>query len=714
MRTRLALLALITMSTTNQLDAQKAAKQAPPPPSAPRPFSFPQAAVKTLTNGLRVYVIEDHRLPLVSASIQILAGGAYAPPAKAGLANMTATLLREGTKTRKAQEIARAVDNAGGSLSTSAGDDTATVSMTFMKSYSNLGFELMSDVLLNPAFDQEELDRNMRQAQSGLQVNYASAEYLAPMVAARAILGTHPYAYPGDGTPATLRNIQREDLVRFYEENYGPNRAWLAIVGDVTPEEGFATAEKYLGKWTSKAKPETPLPAPPAPKNQVVVVDMPSAVQTQIVVGHLGVKRAVAEYASLNLGNQIVGGSFNSRINMKLRANEGLTYGAGSSFEPNRQAGMFNASTFTRTEKTADAIRFLLDVLKEAKANPATEEEFVEAKAYTMGVFALAVENASGVAGRTLSAAVTGLGDEYWPNYTKMIDALTRDRIARDFTSFLQPDKLTIVAVGNAKEFSKQLEAFGPVRIIPVDDLDLAAPDMVRVKEKVSMTGEGAAKAKALIEAAAAALGGRDKLAAVKDQTISAKVKLTLPQGAFDGESTESFLYPDRYKLVLKLPVAEVTQALDGEKAWMGQGNQFQELPAQLLGAMKQNLLTGGSAIALLNAALDSKAQSSALDTAEISGRKLTPVLVKSGELEVKLFLDPTTSLPARLSYRSIGMQGPADFDVELSDYKDAGGLLLPHLEVTHQNGQKAIEKTITSRKVNSGVDAAIFKIPGG
>ena len=590
MKTILPLLAAITMLTTTELDAQKAQKQAPPPPSAPKPFAFPKAAKKTLGNGLQVYVIEDHRLPLVSASLQVLAGSAYAPPSKAGLASMTAALLREGTKTRKAQEIAEAVDNAGGSLSTSAGDDTATISITFMKSYAARGFELMSDVLRNPAFEQEEMDRQMRQAQSGLQVQYSSAEYLAPAVAARAILGTHPYAYPGDGTPETLRNIRRDDLLRFYEENYGPQRAWLAIAGDVTAEEGFALAEKHFGQWASKARPESPLPPAPAAKNQVLVIDMPSAVQTQIVVGHPGVKRTVPEYAALNIGNQIVGGSFNSRINMKLRANEGLTYGASSSLEPNRQAGMFTASTFTRTEKTADAIRFLLDVLKEAKANPATEEEFNEAQAYIAGSFALSVESAGGVAGRTLSAAVYGLGDDYWSNYPKLIQSLTREQAAKAFSGFLQPDKFAIVAVGNAKEFAKQLEEFGPVRVIAAADLDLAAPDLERVKEKVEMSGAAASRAKALLEAAAAAMGGKQRLAAVKDQTIESKVKLTLPQGAFDGEASETFLYPDRYKLVLKLPVAEITQALDGEQAWMGQGNSFQPLPPQLAALMQTNI----------------------------------------------------------------------------------------------------------------------------
>ena len=164
--------------------------------------------------------------------------------------------------------------------------------------------------------------------------------------------------------------------------------------------------------------------------------------------------------------------------------------------------------------------------------------------------------------------------------------------------------------------------------------------------------------------------------------------------------------------MVLTLPVAEITQVLDGDNAWMGQGNMVQELPAQLLGAMKQYVLTGGTAIGLLNAALDGKAQTSAIEPVD-QRPQAHAVLIKLDDLDVKLFLDPATNLPARVTYRSMGLQGPADFEVDLSDYKDAGGLMLPTREISSQNGQKAVEKTVTTRSVNSGIDPATFKRPG-
>jgi zinc protease len=167
---------------------------------------------------------------------------------------------------------------------------------------------------------------------------------------------------------------------------------------------------------------------------------------------------------------------------MKLRANEGLTYGASSYFEPSRFAGIFEASTFTRTEKTADAIRMLVDLLKEYRENPATDEEFEEARAYLSGSFAIATETASSVAARVLAAEVNGLGSDYWQRYRERLDKLTRGEVEAAVRRFLQPDRLTITAVGNAKEFAEELRGYGPVRVIPVGELDLTAPDLVKAK----------------------------------------------------------------------------------------------------------------------------------------------------------------------------------------------------------------------------------------
>jgi len=478
-----AILLILAMLTTMTNHAQTANRVAPPPPAPPRPYEFPRAASRTLANGLRVFVIEDRRLPLVAASMQLLAGHAYAPPEKAGLAMMTAALLREGTKTRSSQEIARVVDGAGGRLEANAGNDVATISMTFLKSHAETGFELMADIVENPVFAPEELERQRQQALSGLQVQYASAQYLASATAARNILGTHPYAWPGDGTPDTVAALQREDVVAFYERFYAPNRAWLVIAGDVSADEGFAQAEKWFGGWKKQGPADDGLPPAPEPEPRVLVIDMPTENQTQIAVGQPGVPRNHPDYIALQIGNQIFGGSFNSRLNMKLRANEGLTYGANSYFEPSRFAGIFEASTFTRTEKTADAIRMLVDLLKEFRENPATDEEFAEAKAFLYGSFAIATETTGSVASRVLTAEVHGLGSDYWQRYRERLEKTTRAEVETAVRRFLRPDRLAVTAVGNAKEFSKALEAFGPVRVIPAAELDLASPEMVKRKQ---------------------------------------------------------------------------------------------------------------------------------------------------------------------------------------------------------------------------------------
>lgn len=691
-------LAFITLFTF----MASAQKSTPPPPVAPRPFDFPKAATRTLANGLRIYVIEDHRLPLVSSTLDLLAGSAYQAPEKAGLASLTATLLREGTSTRSSQDIAKAVDNTGGSLSAGAGDDVATVNMTFMKSFAGLGMELMADIVRRPAFAQEEIGRQMQQAQSNLAVNYANPEYLAPLAASRAILGTHPYAYPTDGTPDTLRKIKREDIVAFYQATYAPARAWIAVAGDVTPAEAFALVEKHFGDWKAEAPADVKFPAPPERKARVLIVDMPNAVQTQIVVGQTGVARNHPDYIALQLANQVFGGSFNSRLNMKLRANEGLTYGANSGFDPNRQAGTFEASTFTRTEKTFEAVEMIVNLLKEFRANPATEVEFNEAKAYMIGSFGVGTETASAVAGRVLTAAVYGLGEDFYPTYRARLQALTREQVVEALRRFLDPEKLSVVAVGNAKEFRSKLEAFGPTQVVKGDAVDFVAAELEKKQAAVQATPEGAAKAKALLEAAIQATGGKEKLLAVKDQVSKGKLKLTLPQGAMDADTEETLLYPDRYKMVMSLPMGVVTQAVDAGGAWMAQGSAAEDLPPNLATELAKSVQTGGGGLGLLQLYALGKAQAQLISA--------DTVLWKAGDFEARLGFDATTHLLVKAVYQSVGMMGPAEMEVVQSDFRSVDGLLLPYREELAQNGQKMGERTVSERKLNSGVSAAVFQ----
>lgn len=686
-------------------------KMTPPPPAAPRPFEFPKYSSRKLANGLTVFVIEDHRQPLVSYSLQILAGNIHEKPELSGIAGMTAGLLREGTATRTSQQISTIVDTAGGSLGANAGDDFTTVSGTFIKPYADTGIELLADVVINPKFDQEEIDRQMRQAQSGLAVSYNDPEFLRPLVSARAIYGTHPYAYPGSGTPQSLRAIKREQIVQFHKNWYAPSRSYLAISGDVTPEEAFAKAEKYLGNWKVEPGALPRVGDPPAAKAQVIVLDKPDAVQTQIGVGHLAVPRKHPDYLPLQIGAQIFGGSFNSRLNMKLRASEGLTYGAGAGFQSDKLAGIFSASTFTRTEKTADAIRMIVDLIKDWKTNPATDEELNEAKAFLAGSYGLALETADAVAVRVLFQQIYDLPADYYTRYRENVMAITRERVAKAVQTHLQSDKLTIVAVGNAKEFAKSLEAFGPVRVISLADFDPIAPDMMRLKETVVSSAEGVAKGKALIEALAVAMGGKEKLLALKDVTVRAKAKISTPQGAMDAEMVENVLYPDKYKGVMTVMGMNIVQAVDGSSAYVAQGPQVQDLPAPMAKEFGRSVYTTGG-IGLLRATLSGEGEALALPPAEVDGRKQNVVLWKIGEMEVKVFSDPEANQIRKLAYRGVGMQGPADFETTFGDYKEFNGLTLPTTESSTMNGQKAIERAISAYEFNTGLDAAAFKKP--
>ena len=233
----------------------QASKMTPPPPTAPRPYAFPKPVYWRLANGLPVFVVEDHRLPVITFALEILAGNSLVLPEKSGLPSLVAGLLREGAGERTSPEISRLIDGCGGSMGASAGDDVTTAGGTFMKSYAALGLELLADMIQRPRFDQDEIDRRLEQIQSGLAVNMNDPAYLISLVSPLVILGNHPYAYPGDGTLETIAALKREDIVGFWKSYYQPETAWFTISGDVTPEEGFAMAEKAFGGWKGNNTP---------------------------------------------------------------------------------------------------------------------------------------------------------------------------------------------------------------------------------------------------------------------------------------------------------------------------------------------------------------------------------------------------------------------------------------------------------------------------
>jgi predicted Zn-dependent peptidase len=683
--------------------AKPVPKQQPPAPGPARPFSFPKFETRKLANGLTVLVVEDRRQPIVSYGLGVDAGSTRTDPKKSGLADMTASMLRNGgTSTRTSQEIARLVDSRGGSLSGDASKDAAFVNGTWVKANAKLGMELLADVVLNPAFDEKELERLRQQALAGLQVAFASPESLVDMASSRVVFGQSPYAYPDTGTPETIRGITRADLVAFHKAHYVPGGAYLAIAGDITAAEAFAMAESFLGKWSGGPSARPQMAAPPLAERKIVVIDKPDTPQTRIFVGEIAIPRSHPDYIPLMLANEVFGGAFTSRLNLKLRATEGLTYNASSSLESLRSSGAFTIQTFTETDRTGDAVQQIMSVHSGFTENPVTASELADAKARLIGLFQLSTETPQAVAQRLLLAAVNGLPPDYYSDYTQRIAATTIEQVHAAAKKHMDPAKTAIVVVGDAGKFEKQLAAIGSVRTIRSSDFDPIAPDLLRAKEQApAATDETRKRGMQMVQAAVKAMGGAAAIRGVKDMSSKSAVALKTPNGEIKAESNEDILYPDNYRASLKLPFGEIGQVFDGKTFWMKQGANVREMPGQ---AEAMRTIRTAGAIALLRDALDGKA--------EVQSTGDNEVLWKMGEETVRLQFDPQTHLVSKMFYRSSGPAGPVEVEQTMSDYRDVGGVQLPFKESLSQAGAPSGERTYTERRINTGIGADAFAKP--
>ncbi len=462
----------------SSVPAQQAPKQTPPPPKPAKEIRFPAFEEKTLANGLRVVVIEQHETPSLSLQLLFPGGKVHTPEAKAGLADATAALIREGTATRSAQQIAQTIDSVGGELNTVAALEGGFATVRATSDQLDLGLDLLSDVVLRPSFPAEELERWRSQMLSGLQIQQSDPDYIAEAAFQRLVMGGHPYGLPA-GTPESVKGLAREDLVAFHKKQYVPNASILAIVGDVKVADAFAKAERFFGGWPKGAVPVIPPVKPAGGKRQIVIVDKPDAVQTQIRVGQIGLAYRDPDHFTAEVYDAVVGSSSNSRLYEEIRRKRGLSYGAFSEFRMATEPGWFLASTFTKTESTAEALGLLLEVLGGIGKEPVPAGELEARKTYLTGAFPLEIETPDGIAAKVLEAMRFGYGREFLESYRDNLSAVTADQIKGFAERRLQPDRMLIVLVGNAKTFAADVEKrFGKAEVISAAELDLLQPGL--------------------------------------------------------------------------------------------------------------------------------------------------------------------------------------------------------------------------------------------
>jgi zinc protease len=453
-----------------------------PPPLQSRPVPFPPYQIKTLANGLQVVVVLHHEEPSVSFRLLIRAGAMQEPADKPGVASFVAALLNQGTTTRSSQEIANAIESAGGAVGVGSGNELSFVNGAVVKDQVDLVLGLASDMVQHPAFAPEEIDRQRKQMLSSLQVSYDDPDYIADLVFNRLVFGFHPYGRPGEGTPQSIGKITRDDLVAFTRTWFVPNNALLAVVGDLTADEAFAAAEKAFGGWARRDVPPVKPVDPPAPTRRVVVIDRPGSAQTEIRAGQLGIAHNHPEYLPLDIAIRILGGEGANRLFGVLRTDLGLTYGASADMRAYKSAGLIVAQTNTRSPTTGQTLRLLIDEYAKLQKEPIDSRELRGAQDFMSGSFPLTIETPSAIAEQVLGRLFYGQDLKDLETYRDRVEKITVGDITRVSREFLKPDQLSIVLVGDASAFADDLKALGftDFERIPLAQLDLNSPTLKR------------------------------------------------------------------------------------------------------------------------------------------------------------------------------------------------------------------------------------------
>lgn len=434
---------------------------------------LPPMAEKTLPNGLKVIVAENHEQPVVSMRLMIKAGSVLDPAGKAGLSSMTAGLLRKGTTTRDAGKISEEIDFIGGSLGAYTEMDACYASSEVLTKHFDKGIDLLSDIVLNPSFAATELERLQKQTIAALMQSKDDPNSIVAEQYQLFLFGEHPYAKPESGTVESVAGLSRDDVVAFWQSTYIPNNAVLFVVGDVKPEEIFSKVEAKFGAWKQGTPPEMKFAAAqPVSGIKVILINKPDATQSSIKMGNLGIDRFNPDIFPVRVMNCILGGGgFVSRLMTEIRQKRGLTYDINSQFTFLRFPGEFTVTTYTRNDSTSGAIEGIFQLLHNFVQNGATPEELKDAIAFYNGIFPRQFETLDQVTGQLTTVELYGLGKDYLPTYLDRIGKVTADDIRRVAQKFIDPRNMLIVVVGKADEVREGLKKFGPVTELEIADL---------------------------------------------------------------------------------------------------------------------------------------------------------------------------------------------------------------------------------------------------
>lgn len=664
-----------------------------PKPGAARPVEIGTSTQFTLANGLKVIVVENHKIPQISYQLTINRDEILEKE-KSGLSGIAGSLLATGAAGKTKAEIDEAVDYIGGSLSTGGTGGFAS-SLT---KHTDKILGLFSDVILKPTFPEDEFEKIKTQTLSGLQTEKDDPNAISTNVSSALVYGKdHPY---GEITnESTVSNVSLEDCKNYYNTYFKPGSAYLVIVGDITPDAAKAKAEKYFGSWPAGTTPKYTYPFPKTlEKTDVAFVDKPGAVQSVINITYaLDLKPGSADVLPVRVMNTILGSGFSGRLFKNLREDKAYTYGAYSSLEPDKLVAEFSANASVRNEVTDSAVTQFLVELEKLKNEPVSQKELDLAKSFIAGGFARSLESPQTVAGFALNTDMYNLPADYYQTYLQRLAAVTVDDVSRVAKKYITPSKARIVVVGNKDEVMSKLVSFDK------DDGKIQLYDIYANPRKDESGVKVDVSAKDIVDQYLAALGGRDKLDAVKSVDLSYSMDMM-------GMSITSRVVQDAGKFYMNMsaPGMDIMkQIYDGNQGVIEQMGQRIPLEGDDLASMKEQAALFSERFYTSDGYM-----TEVKGMEDINGKPCYKLLVTkpSGSKSTEYY-DKESHLKVKEVQTSISQGQTSTSTMEYADYKAVDGLMFPHTVTISGQMPTPIVMKVTSIKVNSAVDGALFKI---
>ena len=650
------------------------------------PVKIPEPVQATLSNGIRVFLLEDHELPLISGIAMVHTGNLFDPADKRGLSGIMAEVLRSGgTSFKTGDQIDEELENVAASVESSMDETSATISFSGLKESVDTPLGVFKDLLTGPAFRQDKIDLSLSQARSAIARRNDDPGEIPDRELMRILYGRDtPYGWQTEYSD--LAAIHRDDLVKFYQRYYFPKNIMLAVYGDFKADEMRDKLENLLAGWKVE---QPPVPAFPAltvkPAPGVYLAEKSDVTQTFFSIGELGGTLRDPDYPALEVAAHILGQGFSSRLMSQIRTKLGYAYNIAAVWSANyNHPGTFRIVGSTKSASTVATMQAINVELEKIRTAEVTEQELKEAKEGVLNAFVFNFDSPAKTLSRALRYEYFGYPKDFLLQYQKAIAGVTRADVLRVAKEHFVPQNLALVAVGNPKDFDKPLDTLG--KVTPVD---LTIPE---IKQEVTTGDAGSqARGKMLLERAQQAMGGASALAAIKDSVQTLDMTMDAAAGGMKIKQVVRLLGSNLREDQI-LPIGTIVVYTDGKTGWMSTPQGVMNMPGEVLKQAQGEVFR--DLIGLMLSSRDSARTVNAVgdNTAQISS---------PDGLSVKVDFDPATGLPARETYQEGG-----EVVETYADWRDAGGVKMPFKATLQQGGKQVGEAAISAYQFNTGLKA--------